>query len=49
VREDEEQWAIPKECAVKVFKTSLNEFKSRDKYIKEDMRYLVSAIWEGAT
>jgi RIO kinase 3 len=27
------------ECAIKVFKTSLNEFKTRDKYIKEDYRF----------
>jgi len=39
VEEGEEQWQIPKECAVKAFKTSLNEFKTRDKYIKDDMRY----------
>ena len=25
---------VPKECAVKVFKTTLNEFKTRDKYIR---------------
>ncbi|CAL8069729.1 unnamed protein product [Orchesella dallaii] len=30
---------IPKECAVKVFKTTLNEFKTRDKYIKDDYRF----------
>ncbi len=30
---------VPAHCAVKVFKTSLNEFKSRDKYIKDDMRF----------
>ena len=29
---------VPKECAVKVFKTTLNEFKTRDKYIREDYR-----------
>ena len=30
---------VPKECAVKVFKTTLNEFKTRDKYIREDYRW----------
>merc|ERR1719186_1269508 len=30
---------VPKECAVKVFKTTLNEFKTRDKYIREDYRF----------
>ncbi len=30
---------IPAHCAVKVFKTSLNEFKTRDKYIKDDRRF----------
>ena len=30
---------IPHECAVKVFKTTLNEFKTRDKYIKDDYRF----------
>ena len=30
---------IPEECAVKVFKTTLNEFKNRDKYIKDDYRF----------
>ncbi|XP_021960139.1 serine/threonine-protein kinase RIO3 [Folsomia candida] len=30
---------IPTECAVKVFKTSLNEFKTRDKYIRDDYRF----------
>jgi len=30
---------IPRECAVKVFKTTLNEFKTRDKYIKDDYRF----------
>ena len=27
------------ECAVKVFKTTLNEFKNRDRYIKDDYRF----------
>lgn len=30
---------VPKECAIKVFKTTLNEFKNRDKYIKDDYRF----------
>lgn len=30
---------IPKECAVKVFKTTLTDFKTRDKYIKDDYRF----------
>jgi len=30
---------VPKECAVKVFKTTLNEFKTREKYIKDDYRF----------
>ncbi|CAH1997309.1 unnamed protein product [Acanthoscelides obtectus] len=31
--------ALPKECAIKVFKTVLSEFKDRDKYIKDDRRF----------
>ncbi|KAG8571054.1 hypothetical protein GDO81_011515 [Engystomops pustulosus] len=34
--EDQE---VPAECAIKVFKTTLNEFKNRDKYIKDDYRF----------
>lgn len=30
---------LPKECVVKVFKTTLSEFKQRDKYIKDDYRF----------
>nr|CAD7444094.1 unnamed protein product [Timema bartmani] len=30
---------VPKECAIKVFKTTLNEFKTRDKYIQDDYRF----------
>ncbi|XP_023244343.1 serine/threonine-protein kinase RIO3-like [Centruroides sculpturatus] len=30
---------IPSECAVKVFKTTLNEFKNRDQYIRDDYRF----------
>lgn len=29
----------PKECAIKVFKTTLSEFKQRDKYIRDDYRF----------
>uniref|UniRef100_A0A8D2B315 Serine/threonine-protein kinase RIO3 n=1 Tax=Sciurus vulgaris TaxID=55149 RepID=A0A8D2B315_SCIVU len=37
--EKEDGKAIPTECAIKVFKTTLNEFKNRDKYIKDDFRF----------
>nr|CAB3265589.1 serine/threonine-protein kinase RIO1-like [Phallusia mammillata] len=30
---------IPAECVVKIYKTTLNEFKARDKYIKDDYRF----------
>ena len=30
---------LPTEVAIKVFKTTLNEFKTRDKYIKDDYRF----------
>jgi RIO kinase 3 len=30
---------VPPECAIKVFKTTLNEFKNRDRYIKDDFRF----------
>lgn len=30
---------LPTECVVKVFKTTLSEFKQRDKYIKDDYRF----------
>ena len=30
---------VPQECAVKVFKTTLNEFKTRDRYIRDDHRF----------
>lgn len=30
---------LPKECAIKVFKTTLYEFKTRDKYIEADYRF----------
>jgi len=35
----EEPLNVPKECAIKVFKTTLNEFKTRDKYIRDDYRF----------
>lgn len=34
-----EEKAVPEECVLKVFKTTLNEFKNRDKYIKDDYRF----------
>ncbi|XP_046702417.1 serine/threonine-protein kinase RIO3 isoform X2 [Silurus meridionalis] len=34
-----EEMSIPEECVLKVFKTTLNEFKNRDKYIKDDYRF----------
>ncbi|KAL1494337.1 hypothetical protein ABEB36_009952 [Hypothenemus hampei] len=30
---------LPNECAIKVFKTTLSEFKQREKYIKDDRRF----------
>ncbi|XP_015208974.1 serine/threonine-protein kinase RIO3 [Lepisosteus oculatus] len=30
---------VPAECALKVYKTTLNEFRNRDKYIKDDYRF----------
>lgn len=30
---------LPKECAIKIFKTTLNEFKQRDRYIRDDYRF----------
>lgn len=30
---------LPKECVIKVFKTTLSEYKQRDKYIKDDYRF----------
>ncbi|XP_062986709.1 serine/threonine-protein kinase RIO3 [Elgaria multicarinata webbii] len=35
----EDDKSVPSECAIKVFKTTLNEFKNRDKYIKDDYRF----------
>lgn len=34
-----EEFKVPPECAVKVFKTTLNEFKNREQYIREDFRF----------
>ena len=34
-----EERPLPPECAIKVFKTTLNEFKNRDRYIKDDYRF----------
>ncbi|XP_022645635.1 serine/threonine-protein kinase RIO3-like isoform X2 [Varroa jacobsoni] len=34
-----EEFNVPEECAIKVFKTTLNEFKNRSDYIKEDFRF----------
>ncbi len=31
--------SLPTECAIKIFKTTLNEFFRRDKYIKDDYRF----------
>ena len=36
---------VPAEMAVKVFKTTLNEFKSRDKYIQDDYRFKGSYLF----
>ena len=30
---------MPRECVAKVFKTTLNEFKTREKYIANDYRF----------
>lgn len=35
----EEPMNVPKEVALKIFKTTLNEFKNREKYIKDDYRF----------
>lgn len=36
---NEEKPGMPKEVAIKVFSTTLNEFKQRDRYIKDDFRF----------
>lgn len=35
----EEGKVLPREVAIKVFSTTLNEFKQRDRYIKDDFRF----------
>ncbi|KAM7390037.1 hypothetical protein PAMA_008284 [Pampus argenteus] len=35
----EEEKPVPDEVVLKVFKTTLNEFKNRDRYIKDDYRF----------
>uniref|UniRef100_A0A665VH96 Serine/threonine-protein kinase RIO3 n=1 Tax=Echeneis naucrates TaxID=173247 RepID=A0A665VH96_ECHNA len=35
-----EEQPIPDEVVLKVFKTTLNEFKNRDRYIKDDYRFI---------
>ena len=35
----EEGESVPSECAIKVFKTTLNKFMRRDDYIKDDYRF----------
>ncbi|XP_041824793.1 serine/threonine-protein kinase RIO3 [Melanotaenia boesemani] len=35
-----EEQSVPHEVVLKVFKTTLNEFKSRDRYIKDDYRFI---------
>lgn len=30
---------VPKECAIKIYKMTLNNFFRRDKYIKDDYRF----------
>ena len=39
VEQEVEPMNVPKECVVKVFKTTLNEFKNREIYIKDDYRF----------
>ncbi|PWA32830.1 hypothetical protein CCH79_00019310 [Gambusia affinis] len=34
-----EEQSVPEEVVLKVFKTTLNEFKNRDRYIKDDYRF----------
>ncbi|XP_017297559.1 serine/threonine-protein kinase RIO3 isoform X2 [Kryptolebias marmoratus] len=35
-----EEQPVPNEVVLKVFKTTLNEFKNRDRYIKDDYRFI---------
>ena len=39
LEQEVEPMNVPKECVVKVFKTTLNEFKNREIYIKDDYRF----------
>lgn len=39
VRVSLEEQPVPDEVVLKVFKTTLNEFKNRDRYIKDDYRF----------
>ena len=41
-QESDEPMNVPKECAVKIFKTTLNEFKTRDKYIRVSIDFIFS-------
>lgn len=34
-----EQYAMPEEVAIKIFKTTLNEYHTREKYLREDYRF----------
>jgi RIO kinase 3 len=35
---------LPKECAIKVYKTTLNEFKNRGKYVDGDHRLKTASV-----
>lgn len=35
-----EEEPVPNEVVLKVFKTTLNDFKNRDRYIKDDYRFI---------
>lgn len=37
--EEQPEVVVPDEVVLKVFKTTLNEFKNRDRYIKDDYRF----------
>ena len=39
LQKEVEPMNVPKECVAKVFKTTLNEFKNREIYIKDDYRF----------
>lgn len=38
-REEAVEREVPKECAIKVFKTTLADFRNRSIYMKGDMRF----------